>query len=136
MVHPLIPYNTGVWMLLGAVDDEEFGRAVAVVPNAVSPGIAGLLVGSPFGNQSGVVRSGGAAIFRVDADPDSETYGLDPRPLFVFGGETGRSGGRLGEQVAAGMMGDAPVVIMGGYEASGVGLDQGAAYTALLPAAD
>ena len=34
------------------------------------------------------------------------------------------------------MMGDAPVVIMGGYEASGVGLDQGAAYTALLPVAD
>ena len=134
VVYPFIPaeVTSGTWMLTGEVDDEEFGRAVAMVPDVVAPGIAAMAVGGPLGNQPGVLRAGGVGIYRLNADPDEDGYGLDPTPLAVFGGETDRAGSLLGRMLDGGLMGGEPVLMVGGYEASGLGQDQGAAYVVKL----
>ena len=108
--------------------------SVAAEKLIFGPGIAGMAVGGPLGNQGGTLRSGGVGVYGLNADPASDHYGLVPIPVSVFGGETQRAGGLLGRMVDGGLMGDQPVVMVGGYEASGLGLDQGAAYLMKLPA--
>jgi hypothetical protein len=51
-----------------------------------------------------------------------------------MGGETARIGSLLGDFVAGGMLAGTPMILVGGLQASGAGLDEGGAYVApLLP---
>ena len=60
--------------------------------------------------------------------------GFDPFPVVVVGGETARVGSLLGELVRAGTLAGRPVLLVGGTQASGSGIDEGAAYSApILP---
>ena len=108
------------------MQNELFGRSVALVPGVSSDGRAGLLVGSPQGNLSGVDRTGGAQLFEFLIDPAH--YGLSSTPLASFGGETTAADSRLGEQVSAGLLNGAPYAVVAGYQADGLSIDSGAAY--------
>ena len=50
------------------------------------------------------------------------------RVAAALGGETDRPGSRVGEWVRAGPADEDPIVVVGGYYGSGVGLDTGAVY--------
>jgi len=117
----------GQYWLHGSVQDEQFGRSVALVPEVSSDGRAGVLVGSPQGRLSGVDRTGGAQLFEFVIN-DPANYGLNSRPLASFGGETTAPDSRLGEQVSAGLVNGVPYAVVGGYRADGLSIDSGAAY--------
>jgi len=129
-IHPFIPpYVTdGLWRLDGESDDEWFGRDVALVPNAVEEGIAGMAIASNYSDLNGTVRSGAVRVIAWNSDPASEDYGFDPVPMAVMGGETWRTAARFGEALDATMVGDTPMVLVGAPEASALGLDEGAAW--------
>ena len=129
-IHPYIPSSAtaGVWRVDGDTDDGQFGAAVALVPELSAPGRAGVAVGARFGNHPGVVRAGGVSVFRFVSDPDDEGFGLDPAPVASIGGETWRSGSQFGDKLDAALVGGRPTLLVGAWEASANGLDQGAAW--------
>ena len=129
-IHPFIPLDTqaGTWRIDGEADDAWFGLGVALVPNMSAPGRAGLAIGAPYGKQSGVLSAGGVQVFRFEDDPAQPSFGIDPLPVASMGGETDRTGGRMGAFLAAGLAGDDPILVTGGWESSALGLDEGAAY--------
>lgn len=102
-------------VLSGAVNGERFGLGLAIV-NGV------LAIGGPSGAYSGTPLVGSVQFYRGGPD------GVDPEPIALFTGETYRPGGRLGEFIKAGTIGGRARLIIGGYDASGGGLDNGAAY--------
>ncbi len=108
-------------LLLGEVVGERFGADVAIAGGL-------LVVGTPLGSYTGVPGVGGAEIYRLS--------GGAPERVARFAGEAFRPGGRLGEAVSAVQGADGTVtVVVGGFEASGLALDAGAAYTFALPSA-
>jgi len=84
------------------------------------------LVGSPFGDASGVPRSGGAHFFTWDPT-GSDTGGPALNRAAVFGGETARQWSLLGDVVSSGRPGSASVLV-GGYFGSATGVDTGSVY--------
>ena len=129
-IHNYLPlsFGSGIWRVDGEDADEWFGAAVELVPDLSEPGRAGLAIGGPFGARSGVVRAGGVKLFRVDADPASPTYGIDPEPVAFIGGETDRTGGQLGLYTSSTWFGDRAALAIGAYESSALGLDEGASF--------
>ena len=121
---PMTPLTGGPWILEGAVQDEHFGRSVALVPGIGPNGTAGVAVGSPRGNLSGSDRVGGVRVHVFDAGAG----GLDPIPWAALGGESFTTNGRVGEAISAGTMDGAPVLVVGGYRAGSWGPAQGAAW--------
>ena len=75
----------------------------------------------------GKVLSGGARAF-----PFTAGVGLSPSPVLGFGGETRRVGGLLGDFLSVGALGGAPVILVGGYDGSGVATDSGALYPLIV----
>ena len=130
LVHPYIPTSAtaGVWRVDGDTDDGEFGVAVALVPELSGPGRAGVAVGARFGNHPGVVRAGGVSVFRFVVDPADPVFGLDPAPVASVGGETFRAAGQFGDKLDAALVGGRPTLLVGAWEASANGLDEGAAW--------
>jgi hypothetical protein len=99
----------------GAVNGERFGTAVAIVDRK-------LAVAGPLGTESGVPLVGVVRIYTATAER------VDPTPWAVFVGETWRPEDRAGEDIAAGWVGDRPMLIIGAYQGQGTGLDNGSAY--------
>lgn len=129
-MHPFVdPTSAGSFRVEGHATGENLGRSVALVPGLHADGRAGLVVGGPLGDAPGVERAGGARVFRFETNPGAVGgYGLDPLPVAVLGGETSRPGGRIGEAVCAGLVSGTPLIVVGGYNGSGLGLDQGSVY--------
>ncbi len=102
------------------------GRMGASVALVSGRRVRGLLVGSPFGDASGVPRSGGAHFFTWDPT-GSDTGGPALNRAAVFGGETARQWSLLGDVVSSGRPGSASVLV-GGYFGSATGVDTGSVY--------
>jgi hypothetical protein len=128
--YPLVdPAGTASLRVDGRAAGELFGTSVALVPQLHADGRAGILVGGPLGDAPGVEQAGGARVYRyLDAPTALMGVGFDPIPVAIIGGETLRPRGRLGEYVSAGLIGSQPTIVMGGYDANALGLDEGAAY--------
>jgi len=129
-IHPFIPpaATTGLWRYDGETDDEWLGHGVALIPNGTGPGVASMAISSTFSGLNGTAQSGAVRVVRWNADPASTTYGFEPAPQAVVGGETWRTGSRFGEILAAGTLDDTPVLLVGGPQTSAIGLDEGAAW--------
>lgn len=129
-LHPYVPSDALLTFRLSSpTAGARMGTDVALVPGALPGGKAAIAVGAPLGDYAGTSRSGGVVFF--GAAPEG---GLDPAPLAVFGGESYRGGGRIGERVNAGTLANGtPVVVVGGYDGSAVGLDQGSVYVLRWP---
>lgn len=130
-IKPLIdPARAGNFRVDGTTAGERFGSAIALVPNASGRNRAGLLSGGPFSAYSGTGFAGVARVFRFDLPMMNVSGGLNPISTAAMGGETPRTGGRMGEWVAAGAGagGNGSLIVVGGYESSGMGIDQGAVY--------
>lgn len=128
--HPLVPPGQPHtrYRVVGALPGERLGQSVALVPDMGFGDLAGMLAGAPGSRSSGVDLAGGAKLFRFDPDPGSASWGMSHSPILEFGGETGRPGGSLGRSAAAGLVSGDPMIVVGGHEASGVSLDNGACY--------
>lgn len=113
-------------LLTGSLSGELFGTSVALVPGLGPNQTAGIAVGSPLSDVSGMPQSGGVLMYTY------ENNRLNTDPVAVFAGESVVSTGRLGETCAATSFKGKPHVGMGGYRANSVGLDQGAAFVAPL----
>ena len=107
----------------GTTPGERFGTALALVPNGSGPGRAAVAVGGPGGDFPGTALAGGVRVYRFDP-----TTGFVADPYAAISGETDRPDGLMGDWVAAGRLQNRSVVIGGGYQLSGDGLDLGAAY--------
>ena len=84
-------------------------------------------MGAPLGNINGSDLSGGVQLYRFSTAPGAD-YGLDVNAIAALGGETHRYEGRVGEWLSGGIVGGIPVLSVGGYDASGLGLDQDSSY--------
>lgn len=124
MAEPMTPPTGGPWVLEGTVQDEHFGRSVALVPGIGPNGTAGVAVGGPRGDAPGVDRVGGVRVHVFD----TTTGGLDPTPWAAMGGESFTPNGRVGEDIDAGWLNGAPILFVGGYRAGSWGPSQGAAW--------
>jgi len=123
---PLVA-NEGNFYVRGEVHNEQFGRAVALVPNLSNDGRAGLMVGGPLGKPSGTELSGGARVYEFEIN-SSVDYGIIPTAVASFGGETFAPDSRLGEQVGATSSGGQAYGVVGGYRSDALSVDNGAAY--------
>ncbi|MCO4769313.1 MAG: VCBS repeat-containing protein [Deltaproteobacteria bacterium] len=121
---PIAPPSGGPYTLTGTVQDEHFGRSVALLPGIGPGGTAGVAVGAPRSNLPGVERVGGVRIHLWDP----AVGGIDPNPWGVFGGESFTPNGRVGEAVGGGSFGGAAGLVVGGFRASSWGPAQGAAW--------
>lgn len=99
----------------GAVNGERFGTAVAIVDGK-------LAVAGPLGADTGVPLVGVVRIYTATAQR------IRPEPWAVFIGETWRPEDRAGEDIAAGFIGDRPMLIIGAYQGQGTGRDNGSAW--------
>lgn len=108
--------------VVGTTPGGEFGRGVALLPLGAPVGTV-LVAGSPSGDLSGTTRSGAAQGFVW-----SPSDGIVGSPLVGFGGETTRSGSRLGELVRPGQLNGRPMLLLGGYDGTSYGLDGGSVY--------
>ena len=106
----------------GTAVGERFGRGVHLMPNVHPEFGAGVVVGGPLGDLGGADRSGGARVYQWGQG------GLQTVPVASLGGETYREAGMVGEAVGAGSIGNIPVLVVGGFDGSSIGLDQGSAY--------
>lgn len=120
------PGEEGVRRVVGDAVGQQFGSAVALL-SAPARGSGGrVALGASRSAMSGTSLSGGV---RLHAASDA---GLNPAPLAEFGGEATRPEGLLGDRLAAGTLAGHTVLVVGGYDANGPGLDLGAAYVLLL----
>jgi hypothetical protein len=122
--HPILP--PAGWYLNGRVDEEDFGRSLALIPN-LSPPYGGLVAGTPGGAQSGIVNTGGARVYGL-VIADGDVVGLNPEPILVISGESWNRGSRLGNHVAAGTVDGGPWIVVGSIDCDGPGVDSGCAY--------
>ena len=127
---PVSPYpfsNTFANLRLeGEVNDEQFGRSVALVPPYGGQNLGGLLVGAPLGSRAGVTRTGGARLHLYDTtltEPE-----LQEAATLVFGGESGAPEGRVGEQLDATLIDGTPYAVIGGNRGNSLGTQTGSAY--------
>lgn len=108
--HPLAP-EAASWLVTGEVANERAGAAVAVVGGLIA-------VGGINGDVGGVPLAGGVRLYRGGRS------GLERDPVAIVVGETWRPGSRLGELLDGGD----GLLIVGGWDGSGVALDTGSAY--------
>jgi len=120
----IAPPSGGPWTLTGTIQDEHFGRSVALVPGLGPGGRAGIAVGAARTDLPGVERVGGVQLHVWDP----ALGGVDVVPWGAFGGESFTPNGRVGETIAAGTVGGSPTLMVGGYRASTWGPAQGAAW--------
>jgi hypothetical protein len=125
------PTAVGNYRVDGNAAGGQFGRSVAMVPGLSGNGRAGIAVGAPFGNLNGSDLTGGAQLYRFSIK-DGANYGIDFTPVAALGGETHRPVGRVGEWLAGGMVNGIPVLSVGGFDASGLGMDEGSSYLITL----
>ncbi len=122
--------NVGVegnFGLRGRTTDEEFGRAVALVPDLDGDGRGEVAVGAPRADYAGSGRTGAVSVHSFEPDE-----GLSARPILIFGGEIGPPEGRVGELLSAGPVGLRVVLIVGGPRGSSLGLQSGSVYVVPL----
>ncbi len=106
----------------GANGADRIGNALALVARGTRFDV---VIGSSQGGVA-AANTGGARVFGVDGN------GFSLVPRVVFAGETARRGSLLGELVSAGRAGGASVVLLGGFQASGTGLDEGGLYAGVV----
>jgi hypothetical protein len=107
----------------GTTPGEELGRSATLVDLGAPRGTV-VVAGSPSGDLAGTTLAGGARGFAWQAG-----VGLVAAPLLGFAGEPARPGGRLGEWVRGGHRGGRGVLLVGGYDGSGVVTDAGSLYS-------
>ena len=117
----------GTFGLTGRTTDEQFGTAVALVPDIDGDGRGEVAIGAPRADYAGSGRTGAVAVF-----PFVPGVGLADEPLLIFGGEIGPPEGRVGELVQAGPVGLRVVLIIGGPRGSSLGLQSGSVYVVPL----
>jgi hypothetical protein len=113
--------------VVGAGDQSQFGKSVALVDSVFPGGRAALVVGAPLSSTAGTLLSGGAAIYQWLTAAEGGP-GLDPVPAIAFCGESAAPDSRLGDVVAAGRADGRAVVVVGGFRSDAIGLDQGGVY--------
>lgn len=128
ILNVIAPPSGGPWTLTGTIQDEHFGRSVALVPGIGPNGTAGVAVGAARSDLPGVERVGGVRIHVWDP----ALGGLDLQPWGAFGGETFNPNGRVGESLGAGLVNGVPTLIVGGYRGATWGPAQGAAWVMAL----
>ena len=127
VLHPMIPSDQGlegVWRVDGQDDDEWFGVSVALVRGLLPDGQIAVAVGAQYSGVAGVARTGGVKFYSVYPG----NAGINPNPVAVFAGETWADEGFIGRNLDSGITGDNHMLMIGGYEGQGVGLDNGSAY--------
>ncbi len=107
----------------GTTSGERAGSGVGLVPFLGGQGRAAVAIGGPSADFAGTALAGGLRVYRFEP-----TVGMSTQPIAAFAGETDRPDGLLGDAVAAGGLGPRGIVVVGGYQSSGAGLDTGAAY--------
>lgn len=120
--------DLGRYGLVGPIAASNFGEAVALLPDPVTPGRAALAVGSPRGNYGGTFAAGGVAIHRWIPDALAGQPGLDDIPYAIFGGESELPNGDLGALLDAHDVNGVPTLLVGAPISSERGLDVGAGY--------
>lgn len=126
---PLVPPDAeGVFLYEGEEPLEGFGGALALLPGIGDDGRAVIVVGTPGGAVAGIPQSGGARVFRFDVASLGPLYGADPLPIAEFGGEAACWRSELGASVAAASVAGRALVVVGGDNACGLGVRNGAAY--------
>ena len=118
------------YRLDGWVDDEEFGAALALVPNVTEDGRPGIAIGAPLANLGGLHESGGVRLHIVDTSA-SGSWGhfLDPDPVAVFGGENHHGdGAEVGDRLYGGVRQGEPTLLIGGTGAHSLSTSGGAAW--------
>lgn len=108
--------------VVGGTPGGEFGRGVALLSMGAPVGTV-LVAGSPSADLSGVTRAGAAQAFLWQPG-----VGMVAQAIAGFGGETARTGGRLGERVRGGRLNGRPMLTVGGYDGTSFGLDDGSLY--------
>ena len=111
--------------LEGRIDEEDFGRGVALVPS-LNPPFGGVVVGSPGGGQAGLANTGGGRLYAV-VDLDGEP-GIAEEASLVISGESWNIGSRLGDRVAAGTVEGTPWIALGSTACDGDYVDSGCVY--------
>ncbi len=122
--NPIAPPTGGPYTLVGTVQDGHFGRSVALLPGLGPGGTAAIAVGAPRSDLPGVERVGGVFIHTWDPS----TGGVNPKPWGSFGGESFTPNGRVGEEIAGGILDGDAALLVGGFRASSWGPAQGAAW--------
>lgn len=120
-LHPLTPTD-GHYGLNGPGPTIDFGEAVALVPDAGSPGTHSVAVGAPDGDVGGSFQGGGVYLYRWTDDPfGTGLPGLDPVPWGLVGGESHVPHGRFGEVLVGGdqLLIGAPYSSQGGTQVGG-----------------
>jgi hypothetical protein len=113
----------GNFGLRGRTTDEEFGLAVALVPDLDGDGRGEVAIGAPRADYAGSGRTGAVSVYAFVPGE-----GLSDRPILIFSGEIGPPEGRVGEILAAGPVGLRVVLIVGGPRGSSLGLQSGSVY--------
>ncbi len=125
-LHPLIP-SSGHYGLNGPSPTIDFGEAVALVPDAGSPGTHSIAVGAPDGDVGGGFQGGGVYLYRWTSNPlGTGLPGIDPLPWALVGGEGHLPDGRLGEVLLV----DGDELLIGAPYSSQGGTQVGGAYAA------
>jgi len=114
----------------GWIDDEEFGVALALVPDFTVDGRAGIAIGGPVGQLGGLYNSGGVRIHSLDiSSGGSWGHFISPIPAAVFGGENHHGeGARVGATLAGGLRDGLPVLVVGAPGAHSLSTSGGAAW--------
>ena len=120
------PADTDRLFIEGQNGADRIGNALAMVARGTRFDVViGVSQGGASGGQA-AVNTGGARVFPVDDN------GFVAVPRAIFAGETFRKGGLLGDFVGAGVADGKSVVLMGGFQGSGTGLDEGALHAGAL----
>ena len=119
------PYDVPaeVYRYAGPTKRARFGTSLALHRPQGDTGPAQVIVGAPYGAESGVFDGGGAYALEFSVQD-----GFSTQPTMVFGGESVRTLSQLGASVASGYVGDKSMVVVGGPGSSAVTVDNGAAY--------
>ncbi|MFT7583264.1 MAG: hypothetical protein ACI9MR_004951, partial [Myxococcota bacterium] len=119
--YPLIdPASTKLLRLEGSAAAEEFGFKVSLMQGLVA-------AGRPVSDVAGAPGAGAVSVFRFGAD------GLDLIPWLGIGGETDRPRMDMGRAVTLTKQNNQPVLVVGAWKSSALGLDEGAAFVVPVP---
>jgi hypothetical protein len=122
----LLPTAQENFIVSGDRDLELFGSAVAIVE--FDDETTGLVVGRANGAIGGDVGSGGASLYRYIPG-----VGLEAEPYANLVGETNHPGSQLGGVIATTTRPGGALIVVGGIDGKGVGLDGGSAYPIFVP---
>lgn len=124
-VNPMWPFDVPaqVYRQAGPTTRARFGSSLALLGPQDGTGPAQVIVGAPFGAESGIFAGGSAYALTFTAE-----VGFSKQPKMSFGGESTRALSQLGASVATGPVGGKSMVVVGGPGSSAVTVDNGAAY--------